>query len=284
MKADVLTIYSPTPAPIRIVQISDPHLFEDTRTDLLGVNTEDSFQSVIDLIRREQSCATSLSANPAVQLFVATGDIAQSPSQTVYQRFLATMHSLSSPCVWLQGNHDLQPIFQQSTDSIAANSNVIELGQDWVLIMLNSAKENEIGGFFSEIELAWLRCQLAAYPQRHIIIALHHHPLPVGSRWIDDSGLSNASDFWDILRDAPQVRVVIHGHSHQEFNAAHGTLSVLGCPSTCIQFKPQSEKFTVDRLPPGYRWLDLYPDGHYTSAVSRLATLPSGLDLDSRGY
>lgn len=290
MNADVLTIASPsheaTPAPIRIVQLSDPHLFADTGVRLLGINTEASFQAVVDLIRHEQTFTSPAASatSHAVQLLLATGDIAQTPSRAVYQRFLAAMDTLGAPCVWLQGNHDLKGIFQQSHDRIEANCNVIELGHDWVVLMLNSSKENEIGGYFSAAELAWLQRQLASYPDRHLIVALHHHPLPVGSAWIDASGLANAHDFWDIIHGAPQVRLVLHGHSHQEFSAQHGKLSVLGCPSTCIQFKPLSEKFTVDLKPPGYRWLDLYADGHIDSAVSRLAVMPTGIEVDSLGY
>lgn len=284
MNADVLTISSLSYEPIRIVQVSDPHLFEDTRMCLLGMNTEDSFRSVVDLIQREQPLATTAALPSAVQLFVATGDIAQSPSPNVYQRFLTTMKTLASPCVWLQGNHDLKQIFEQCGQSVAANSNIIELGNAWVVLMLNSAKDHEIGGSFSETELAWLRTQLSRYPERHILIALHHNPLPVGSAWIDASGLANARDFWDIIHAAPQVRLVLHGHSHQEFAAEQGALRVLGCPSTCVQFKPLSQRFTVDMIPPGYRWIDLYPDGRFESAVSRVTAMPSGVDVDSQGY
>jgi Icc protein len=288
LNADVLLVASPNTVPIRIVQLTDPHLFVDKAACLLGINTEDSFQSVIDLIRSEQILPHTPEANTSehtVQLFLATGDIAQAPSSAVYQRFLATMQTLQAPYVWLQGNHDLSQIFIESGHySAVANNNVIELGTDWVILMLNSAKDHEIAGSFSEEELAWLRLQLARYPTRHILVALHHNPLIVDSAWIDASGLSNAADFWAIIREAPQVRLVIHGHIHQEFSAIQHGVTVLGCPSTCVQFKPLSHTFTVDLLAPGYRWFDLYPDGRFESAVSRVSAMPAGIDVHSAGY
>ncbi len=288
MNADVLTVSSPNSVPIRIVQLTDPHLFVDTGARLLGMNTEDSFQSVIRLIQHEQRLPSAPGAavtDATVQLILATGDIAQAPSKPVYQRFLQTMQALHAPYVWLQGNHDLSQLFIQSGDDSAwVNKNVIELGSDWVVLMLNSAKDHEIGGSFSAEELDWLRLQLARYPTRHVLIALHHNPLTVDSRWIDASGLANAADFWAIIQDAPQVRLVIHGHIHQEFEAVHHGITVLGCPSTCVQFKPLSQTFTVDLLPPGYRWFDLYPDGRFETAVSRVRELPAGIDIHSAGY
>lgn len=55
-------------------------------------------------------------------------------------------------------------------------------------------------------------------------------------------------------------------------------------PSTCVQFKPRQAEFTLDDLPPGFRWFELYPDGHIVSAVGRAGARPRGVDLLSAGY
>lgn len=262
--------------PIRIIQISDCHLFENRYIELLGMNTEESFQSVISLIKKENT-------ENKLSLLIATGDIAQTPSERTYARFLDVMQTFEQPCVWLQGNHDLGNLFLAKRHN-AANMNIITLGSDWLLIMLNSSNDNEIGGCFSSNELNWLTEQLKSYPERHIIIALHHHPLKIYSTWLDQSGLSNAHDFWEIIDRAPQVKAVVHGHVHQVFEATRGSVQIWSCPSTCIQFKPHSETFSVDNLPPGYRWFDLHPDGRIDSGVSRITQMPAGVDFDSLGY
>lgn len=272
--------------PIRMVQISDCHLFEDTSEQLLGMNTEDSFRSVIRLIREEQTLqhnTDKVPADNAVAVFIATGDIAQKPSMTTYARFLETMHTFEQPCVWLQGNHDLSNLLLDLPHQ-QANMDIIELGENWLIIMLNSSNDHEIEGRFSHDELNWLKDKLDAYPDRHIIIALHHNPLKIDSAWLDQSGLSNAEAFWAIIDQTPRVQAVIHGHVHQEFEAMRGKVHIWSCPSTCIQFKPQSKVFCVDHIPPGYRWFDLYPDGRIDTAVSRITQMPAGVDFNSLGY
>jgi len=61
-------------------------------------------------------------------------------------------------------------------------------------------------------------------------------------------------------------------------------LRLLGCPSTCFQFKPGSADFALDFVPQGYRWLDLYPDGAINTAVVRLESVPEGLDMAAGSY
>jgi Icc protein len=289
LNAGVLSISIADPSqPIRVVQISDTHLFEDTTAKLLGMNTEDSFQAIVTLIKSEQfQEKTSLDKKKPqfshdVQLFLTTGDTAQSPAQATYKRFLAIMATLGRPCVWLQGNHDLGDLLKESTD--CSHINIVELGENWVILMLNSAKDHEISGQFTAQELDWLKKSLSNYPDRHIIVALHHHPLNVNSMWLDESGLLNAQAFWAIIDAAPQVKSVIHGHVHQEFEATRGSVKILACPSTCIQFKPLSETFTIDKQPPGYRWFNLYANGDVETGVSRLEKLPAGVDFNSQGY
>jgi len=40
----------------------------------------------------------------------------------------------------------------------------------------------------------------------------------------------------------------------------------------------------VDEIPPGYRWLELYPDGSLQTGIKRLANIPGRIDLSARGY
>ena len=281
LNKNVLSITITDPyQPIRIIQISDTHLFESCDSELIGMNTEQSFQSVISLIKKEN-------LNKKIALLIATGDIAQAPSEKTYARFLDTMHTFGQPCVWLQGNHDLSDIFLAQQNN-TANMNIITLGAQWLIIMLNSSDDCEISGHFSEKELLWLSKQLTHYPDKHIIIAMHHNPIPIQSKWLDQVGLANAADFWAVVDQAPQVKAVIHGHVHQNFeatfNTRHSAITVWACPSTCIQFKPLCDTFTLDNLPPGYRWFDLHSNGQINTGISRLTSMPTGVDFDSVGY
>jgi Icc protein len=122
------------------------------------------------------------------------------------------------------------------------------------------------------------------YPDHFALVALHHHPVASGSAWMDTMQLENADAFFDLLDRHSQARGVVFGHIHQTLESEYRGLRILGTPSTCFQFKPGQAQFALDALPPGYRWIELHPDGHITTQVKRLNNIPSGLDVESGGY
>lgn len=260
---------------VNVVQFSDPHLFTDKAHCLLGMNTEDSFQQVLALLTEEQ---------PDRELLLITGDIAQAPSPQTYQRFYEAVSALETPHYWLQGNHDLDAMFNDSRHTPSCITPCVIERSNWTILMLNSSVDHEVAGRFSRSELEWLENQLQLSHGRHVMVTMHHHPLPVGSAWLDHHMLAETRKFWAVIDRFPNVRAIVHGHVHQAVDKLYGRVRILGCPSTCIQFKPGSREFALDKRPPGYRWLNLMPDGRIETAVSRLDKIPPGVDFESLGY
>lgn len=93
----LLTLPLAGEARVRILQITDTHLFAQKHEALLGVNTWESYQAVLEAIRPHQH---------EFDLIVATGDLAQDQSSAAYQHFAEGIASFRAPCVWLPGNHD----------------------------------------------------------------------------------------------------------------------------------------------------------------------------------
>lgn len=266
---------SPCDEPLRLVQLSDLHLFAEPEGCLLGVNTQASFEQVCALIEQEQQ--------HCLDLILVTGDIAQQPLRATYDRFIHLMQRWSVSYHWIQGNHDLSPVMADLTPNSRFGVEVVSQG-NWHLILLDSSEDHEVGGYLSAPTLDELGRVLNTLSPRPTLIALHHNPLPVGSAWLDQHILRNADALWEAIAPYPHIQLILHGHTHQESRHQIGNVSVLGVPSTCVQFKPHSEDFAVDRIAPGYRWLDLYADGQFTTGISRLSELPSGLELQSSGY
>jgi Icc protein len=106
----------------------------------------------------------------------------------------------------------------------------------------------------------------------------------VGSPWLDEIRLNNAEDLFAILDHQPQVRGLVFGHIHQAFSAERKGVALLGAPSTCIQFLPGSQDFALDAATPGFRWLELHPDGGIDTGIERIAGYPDPLDLSGAGY
>ena len=78
---------------------------------------------------------------------------------------------------------------------------------------------------------------------------------------------------------AGRLRALVFGHAHQEAAGSVHGLPVYGVPSTCFQFLPRSESFSVDTLPPGYRWLRLMPEGDVHTQVQRVSDFEINVSL-----
>ncbi len=86
----------------------------------------------------------------------------------------------------------------------------------------------------------------------------------------------------------PQVKGLLWGHVHQsldkDYPTAFGQLQLMATPSTCIQFKPKSSYFALDAKQPGYRLLELKPDGSILTNVYRVPGNLFAPDHESKGY
>ena len=97
-------------------------------------------------------------------------------------------------------------------------------------------------------------------------------------------GLQNQDDFWQVIDRFPQVKTVLWGHVHQEYDTFRNGVRLLATPSTCIQFTAGSVKFSVEEKSPGYRWFELMPNGEFSTEVRRTEHFEFELDMNSTGY
>ena len=260
---------------LRVVQFSDSHLFASTDGKLLGLNTDDSLNRVLDLIEKEQ---------PSVEIILATGDLSQDASVASYRRLLDKLRRFKAPSYWLEGNHDVTAPMRESLGSDAVMCPcVIERG-NWSIVMLDSTIPYEVPGELDEGDLAFLEQALDAAKGRHVMVCLHHHPIPLGCKWLDTQVVNSADRFFEILDRYTNVRAVVWGHVHQEYEGERNNVNLYSVPSTCVQFKPLSDDFAVDDTAPGYRWFDLYPDGRIDTGVSRVSGIKFEVDFSVKGY
>ncbi|MES9941961.1 MAG: 3',5'-cyclic-AMP phosphodiesterase [Candidatus Thiodiazotropha sp. 6PLUC2] len=260
---------------LKVLQITDSHLYADPSRCLLGINTLETFDQVLGQALQE-------AGRP--DIILATGDLVHDASDSGYKRLLGRLKLTEIPTYCLPGNHDQPAKMKQilNQENVHCISSV--QAKEWSLIFLDSTIPGSDGGAISESELVLLKQLLESHPERHTLISMHHHPLPVGSRWMDTMVLERSKPFFDLILSNPQVKGVLCGHIHQTFEATHKGLKILGSPSTCVQFSAGEDEFAIDATPPGYRWLSLQPNGEILSGISALPEIPSGLDLASIGY
>tara|TARA_B100000767_G_scaffold39843_2_gene33438 strand:- start:1457 stop:2308 length:852 start_codon:yes stop_codon:yes gene_type:complete len=262
---------------LRLVQITDCHLGQYSGECLVGMDTDSSLDHVLTLIKKEQ---------PMANLLLATGDLANHGSAEAYLRLKNKLAPLGMANAWLAGNHDGR-VLMADTVGNELLPRTVRIGR-WLIVMMDSAVPGQVGGELGEQELAYLEQALSAHADAEYVIGcLHHQPIPIGCDWLDEQRLADSDQLLSILSREPRLRAVLWGHVHQAFSGQDARLpgvQLLSAPSTCVQFAPNSEGFKLDQTAPGYRWLNLHPDGRLETAVSRLDGIDLTVDYASQGY
>lgn len=258
------------PGAVRLVQLTDTHLFADPAGTLLGVDTLASLDAVIALVRREALPADGV---------VATGDLVHDGSVAGYARLRERLSQLGCPCHLLPGNHDDAGRLAAAADALPVRCCREVRLADWTVVCLDSSVPGQDGGCLGASELGALDAALGR-GGRHALVCLHHPPVPIGSAWLDGMALADADELFAVIGRHPAVRGVVFGHVHQAFAGWRDGVRLLGAPSTCVQFATVRPRFGTDSRPPGYRWLGLCPDGTLATGVRRLAA-PAGVPASS---
>ncbi|HFD81559.1 MAG TPA: 3',5'-cyclic-AMP phosphodiesterase [Gammaproteobacteria bacterium] len=258
---------------MRIAQITDTHLYADPGGRLMGIETRRSLEEVVALARARRP-----------GLIVASGDLSHDGSPSSYHRLRECLAPLGAPVCCLPGNHDEAAVMRRILDGDGFRCIDSLCTNGWNLVFLDSTLRGSEGGHLAERQLHALEQALAGHPELPALIWLHHQPLPVGSAWLDTMAVDNPDQLFAVTDRHPQVRAIVWGHVHQCFDDRRKGVRLLAAPSTCIQFLPRSRDFALDDRPPGYRWLELYPDGTMETGVERLARMPGVIDTAARGY
>jgi len=244
---------------LKILHFTDTHLAADAGKTYYGVNTDESLGRVIRY---------TLDHYPHAELSLVTGDLVHDETEAGYESLRKYFELLDMPVLCLPGNHDLPGIMKKILDSGKVQVTRSMIKKSWQIILLDSTAPGEVGGHLNHYELDKLDHYLSENPEYHALICLHHPPFLTGSHWLDNGLiLDNPGDLFAVLDLHEQVRCVLWGHIHQEFNTTRNDVNYIATPSTMIQFKPDSYDFAVDDKPPGFRWLDLYPDGQIKTGV-----------------
>ncbi|KPU83292.1 diguanylate phosphodiesterase [Psychromonas sp. PRT-SC03] len=260
---------------LSLLQITDAHLFADIDHQLLGVKTARSFKAVVQLASKDA---------PFCQAILATGDLTQDHSAQSYLTFSHEIKTLNLPCYWLPGNHDVQSVMLPNLLEEGLAPIKLLHSKYWQIILLDSQIPNMAHGRLSVEQLDFLKKALMQHPDKYTLICVHHHVLPVGSAWLDEHILKNHQDFLDVIRPFKGVRAVLSGHVHQEQENLLNAVTFFTSPSTCVQFKPNSDDFALDGSAPGYRYLSLRKDGSIKTRIERVEHGLFSADIDSKGY
>jgi 3',5'-cyclic-AMP phosphodiesterase len=241
---------------MQILQITDTHLYGSASGRLRGVETDSSLHAALD---------DAFLRAPNYEAVLVTGDLVQD-DKSGYLRFRSFFGNLKKPVLCIPGNHDEPETMRAELNGDPFKICGAHTIGDWTFVMLDSYNPGHVGGRLTKNELTRLSTALEAAP-KHVMVCLHHHPIAMGSRWLDSVGLADAQDFWNIIDAHANVRAVVWGHVHQAFDGNRGDVRLFATPSTGAQFLPKSDRYAVDSTPPAYRSFELHADGRIDSQV-----------------
>jgi Icc protein len=200
-------------------------------------------------------------------LVLLTGDVSEDASASSYARVAVRLGTLGAPVLALPGNHDDPEVMKQHFPLGPWDGpGVFEL-DPWLIMGLDSTGPGKISGVFSQHDLERFDASMRGSNSEHILVALHHQPVPVNSPWIDRYALEEPERFLAYLDREKRVRCVAWGHVHHAFSSDRNGVSFLGAPSSVANSLPEKRKFTLDLAGPSCRWMELGDEGAVKTGV-----------------
>jgi len=242
----------------KIIQLSDCHVSAARSADYRGLNADKALAGLLPAVRGWQP-----------DLILLTGDVSEDGSAASYGRVSARLNSIGAPVVALPGNHDEPETMKRFFPQGPWDGPFFFAARGWQVVLLDSTEAGRIDGVISEDRLHALERGLKRSLCEHVLIALHHQPIAVGSPWIDRYALHDPGNFLTLLGREKRLRCVTWGHVHQAFATERDGAAFLGSPSTVANSIPGREKFTLDVGGPACRWYRLFADGRFETGILR---------------
>ncbi|QMU61133.1 MAG: phosphodiesterase [Gammaproteobacteria bacterium] len=244
------------PNVLQFAHITDTHLLNQSEDTFNGLNTKNSLESVLSHIQSNYA---------DIDFLLLTGDVSQTGDQQSYNVLKTILQQYAFPIYCVPGNHDVPNLLQQVISNCPYDSiNIIQMGK-FSLVLLSSWVDEQNHGVISQNCLQQLKMHLKNSEGQFNIFAMHHPPVLINSKWLDELGLMNKTEFITLVENYSQDALVLFGHIHQDFDQQKNKLRLLSTPSTCYQFKKYSDTIQVEITPPpSYRIVNLDLDNHQT--------------------
>ncbi len=252
-------------ATVRILQITDLHVFKDAGMRLKGIPTRELLEDVARHIGESSETFDHL---------IVTGDHTHDELPQSYEAVRRILSPWLDRLWQVPGNHDDRSVLRS-----VFGDRIGGTGQDlirfsfrageWLCAGLDTHIPGAVPGRIDSDQVDWIREKIKDVNPRRVALFLHHPPVDVGSLWMDPIGLSGKELLHDLFHMESRIQLVCCGHVHHEFSTQIGQARIFTTPSTGIQFSPAGCQATFAAEPPGYRVIELTDDG-FSTTVRRL--------------
>lgn len=247
---------------LSFIQITDTHLLDHGDDELHGVNTRDSFAAVLK---------DATSRYHDLDFILLTGDVSQTESAASYEICKDVLAEYEIPAYALPGNHDDRKLLKNIFPSTPDEAISVVSSHETPIILLDSKVDDFTHGELSQQQLEQLEEQLASSDGGLIIVAIHHPPVCVRSKWMDELRLRNGDEFINILKAHGHKTILLCGHAHQELDQKIDNIRLMISPAACFQFVAGLDE--AQREEPathGYRYIRLNSAGKIETVVHYL--------------
>jgi Icc protein len=224
-------------------------LFSDTH---IAAEEEKEAREVVMAENLRRCVKQVLAAGQKPHGVLINGDCAfldgQEGDYAVFARLLGPLAQERVQVHCTLGNHDSRGAFraamsQPGVEPLLEDKHVTILSSarlNWVLLDSLDAV-NVTPGRLGGGQLGWLARALRKLGSRPVVVMLHHDLLSAGADTAKPAGLLDTKEFWSTLAGFPNVKAVIHGHTHrwEAREPADGLPWVISLPPVAYVFGPE---------------------------------------------
>jgi Icc protein len=206
----------PAQTPLRILHLSDTHLFGDDSLHYGRVDTTAALHRTLD----------AFSEIRQLDLVVGSGDLSDDGSPDSYAALRAALEPWAAArgarVVYAMGNHDQRAGFRQilgnghggpaAADSLDPIDGVSQLGP-WRIVTLDSSVPGFGYGELESVQLDWLGTVLSTPADAGTVLVMHHPPVSASTSLLQALELHDPRRLAEIVGGS-DVRLVLAGHNH----------------------------------------------------------------------
>ncbi|MFF2050839.1 metallophosphoesterase family protein [Leifsonia sp. NPDC058194] len=216
-----------TPAGLRILHLSDTHLFSD---DSLHYGRVDTLASLDCTLARAASIE-------ALDVVVATGDLSDDGGEQSYRLLASRLAPFAAErgadLVYTMGNHDLRSGFE----AVLGARETVTLRGGFRIVALDTSVPGAGYGSLDAEQLDRLAAILAVPAPHGTVVALHHPPVPAASALLAALELGNPEVLLDVCATG-DVRLILGGHYHHALSAEARGIPVVVAPGVANSSDP----------------------------------------------
>jgi Icc protein len=204
---------------LRILHLSDSHLFGDGTLQYGQVDTLAALRRVLDR-------ASALDRADAV---VLSGDLSNDGSAGSYRRLRELVEpwaaARGAAVVYAMGNHDVRAGFEE----VLGDRESVTTVRDFRIVSLDSSVPGAGFGELQPGQLEWLRGVLRSPAPNGTVLVVHHPPVPAATALLAALELRRPEQLLEGCRDT-DVRLILCGHYHHPMATEFGGIPVVVAP------------------------------------------------------